>query len=154
MKLIPLSQNLFTQVNDDDYDYLNQWKWSASKGRSTYYAVRVEKGKYVAMHRVLLSIIDPEIIGDHIDGNGLNNQRNNIRTCNHTQNKYNSIKKKSGSIYKGVTWNKQHKKWRARITYDKKEIFIGHFSNEIQAAKAYDNEAKKYFGKFAYLNFK
>ena len=154
MKLITLTQSLFAQVDDEDYEYLNQWKWSAAKGRITYYAVRVENKTYIPMHRVLLKLTDPKILGDHIDGNGLNNQKHNIRPCTPVQNKYNSIKKNSGSTYKGVTWNKQHKKWRARIMYNKKEIFIGHYTSEIEAAKAYDNEAKKYFGEFAYLNFK
>jgi len=90
---------------------------------------------------------------DHQDGNGLNNQRYNIRECTNSQNAMNSqIIRKHSSQFKGVSWFKRDKKWRSYIDYPQKHI--GYFNSEIEAAKAYDMRAKELFGEFAYLNFK
>lgn len=108
MKLIPLTQGKFAQVDDEDYDYLMQWKWYTKKGRNTFYAVRSiftrtkegkKSSKRVYMHRDLLNIQDSNILVDHIDCNGLNNQSNNIRECTMKQNQANSGAKKRFIFY-------------------------------------------------------
>ena len=107
------------------------------------------------MHREILGLTDPKIQGDHIDGNGLNNQRYNLRTATHTQNQRNRKNFIKGtSKYKGVSLNKKNKKWIVRIRNGGKQIYLGHFLDEIEAAKKYDEMAKIYHKEFAYINFK
>lgn len=159
MKLIPLSQGKFTQVDDEDFEWLNQWKWSYLKNRKTGYAVRGiairgTHNKMILMHREILNT-PPDMESDHEDQNGLNNQRYNIRICTQSQNSMNR-KKHSGNFtskYKGVGWHKTVKKWRARIKVNNKMRELGYFDNEIDAAKFYDERAKEIHGEFAYLNF-
>jgi hypothetical protein len=91
---------------------------------------------------------------DHIDHNGLNNRRSNLRLCTAQQNARNHRPQLRGSSkYKGVSWRQDGKVFRALIWHNGKSINLGRFKNEIDAAKAYDKAAKKYFGEFAYLNF-
>src|SRR5690349_18607697 len=98
MKLISLTQNKFAQVDDEDYDFLMQWRWyaiKATKEELNFYAVttinqgRGKRQKMIQMHRLLMSLTDPKIIVDHKDGDGLNNQRNNLRLCSFSQNSAN-----------------------------------------------------------------
>jgi hypothetical protein len=103
--------------------------------------------KFVKMHQVIVGYKRP----DHIDGNGLNNQKHNLRPATHAQNSRNKGKHKGTSKYKGVC--KTPYKWRARIYVDGKSKFLGDKDLEIDAAKLYDEAAVKYFGKFARLNF-
>jgi len=106
------------------------------------------------MHRFILNAPRHKLV-DHIDGNGLNNRKANLRLCNHSQNAWNR-RPNSGchSKYKGVYWNKDKKKWHATISKSYKRIHLGYFDNEIEAARAYDKKAKEFFGEFAYLNFR
>ncbi len=162
MKLIPLTQGQFAQVDDEDYEYLNQWKWLAHKSYKTIYAernVRIKGGKQVTikMHRIIMNT-DKGMLCDHKDHNGLNNVRSNLRNCTSTENQRNtSSKTGSSSKYLGVSkdesWNRK-KQWRTSICVNKKRMFIGMFLTEVEAATAYDKVAKKYFKEFANLNFK
>ncbi len=156
MKKIPLTQGKYALVDDEDYDYLNQWKWYAAKGNSTYYAFRGTKTKKgqrtVRMHRVIMNTSKRQEV-DHIDHNGLNNQRSNLRNCTFKQNQANKIKKKNCySKYKGVYWFNKVKKWASYIRINGVLKYLGTFSSEIEAAKTYNNEAKKTQGEFACLN--
>lgn len=154
MKLIELTQNLFAKVDDEDFEYLNQWKWYAKKDGHKIYAARNlyenKKCKIILMHCVLLN--NKGI--DHIDGDGLNNQKNNIRLATKTQNRANTnkIRKHTSSIYKGVYRKKTNKKWQAEICANKIKIYLGSFDNELEAAKAYNNKAVELFGSFAKIN--
>ena len=162
MKQIPLTQGQFALVDDEYYDFLMQWKWCAQKNHNTgiYYAQRGfrlsdERKTNPLMHRVLMNIIhDPKVLVDHVDGNGLNNQKHNLRLCNHSQNNCNrQSSKNSSSKYLGVSWLKRNKRWVAQIKDpNKKSQYIGSFKNEIDAAKAYNKKAEIIFGKFARLN--
>jgi len=93
---------------------------------------------------------------DHINHNGLDNRKANLRPATRAQNNYNKLivkHKESSSKYKGVTWKKENKKWLAQINFKGDYIFLGYFKDERKAAKAYDEAAKKYYSEFACLNF-
>jgi hypothetical protein len=100
-------------------------------------------------------LLSPKLFIDHINCNAIDNRRANLRIATRAQNAKNrsKSKRKCSSVYKGVHWHKQHKKWGAMIAVDHKRIHLGYFSNEDQAAKCYDEAAKKYHGEFACLNF-
>lgn len=145
-KCIPLTQGKAALVDDEDFDKLNQYKWCFDG----QYAQRKVGNKTIRMHRVILD--SPQV--DHIDGDGLNNQRSNLRVCTHTQNQMNRAKHKiMSSKYKGVSWNKPTEKWRARIETNQGSLYLGLFEVEEEAARAYDEAAKENFGEFARLNF-
>jgi hypothetical protein len=140
------------QVDDEDFDYLSQYEWEIRKSRNTFYAHDIVSGK--SIHRMIMHVDDSKVIIDHKDGNGLNNQKKNLRIATASQNSANrrkTNKKNITSIYKGV-----HKtKWgtfTASVKKDGKRVFQKTFKNEIDAAKAYNENAIKYHDEFAYLN--
>lgn len=107
------------------------------------------------MHRMIMNASKGFVV-DHINHNGLDNRKANLRLVTNAQNSYNRPcfkKKGSPSQYKGVYWSKRDNKWQVQISCKGKVKTIGQFKDEIQAAKAYDKAAKKYHGEFAYLNF-
>ena len=148
----------FTLVSDEDFEWLNRWKWHFHSG----YAIRTkylgggrenQKSGMIQMHRLTLNAGNGQEV-DHKDGDGLNNQRKNLRIATSSQNSQNCKKRKTcSSKYKGVCWDKKNRKWRARIYLDKKEFSLGRYNSEIEAAHVYDKAAQKLFGEFAYLNF-
>lgn len=161
MKEIKLSQtncknrhlNLVALVDDDDYDYLMQWKWYANKHRNTFYAKRFDPDGNIRMHRQLLNISDPKITIDHKDHNGLNNQRDNLRVCNSAQNAWNkSVRPGGTSLYKGVSFHKKMGKYMAAIRRGGSGYYLGYFESQEDAAIAYNKKAVELFGEFAHLN--
>lgn len=162
MKKIPLTQGQYAIVDNADYDWLNQWKWRALKDRhGNFYAIRdasqinQNKKRIIPMHREILGL-KPENSrqGDHKNHNMLDNRRSNLRVCTRQQNSMNQRPQKNkSSQFKGVDWRKDIRKWRARITIKKVLKHLGFWSVEKDAALAYDQAAKKYFGEFACLNF-
>jgi len=158
MKRILLTHGKYALVDDADYEWLNQWRWHAHFNKYTFYARRrtskIEGQKLLLMHRLILNAQKGQEI-DHRNTKGYDNQRCNLRFCTHTQNVRNKrLSSKGSSRFKGVDWRKDRGKWRANIKAARKPIFLGHFSREIDAAKAYDRKAKELFGDFARLNFK
>ncbi len=153
-RLIPLTRGQFAIVDAEDYPQLSQYTWFAEGTPKNYYAVRKQNGKSIKMHRQITNAPD-HLVVDHIDHSGLNNRNENLRPCTFAQNCRNlrSTAKKT-SKYKGVYWHKGQKKWAAQITSNKKSHHLGYFSNETDAAHAYDKAARKFHGKYAALNFK
>ena len=153
MQKIPLTQGKFALVDDADYEWLSKWKWWARMNRSKrFYAARHRKHRAIYMHREIMKPPKGMQV-DHINHDTLDNRRCNLRICTHTQNMQNKKSYKgSSSKYKGVSWDKEHKNYRADITYKGKRIHLGHYTNEKDAARAYDNKAIELFGAFAKLN--
>lgn len=153
MKEIYLSQGQIALVDDEYFEYLNGFKWYALKARNTFYAARKiwvsGKQKTILMH---WEVMNGKGI-DHIDGNGLNNQKSNLRFCTQSENCMNTRKyANKSSLYKGVSFFKRDSNWRAQIMINRKEIHLGYFTSEVNAAKAYNEKAIELFGEFANLN--
>jgi len=157
---IPLTQGKYAIVDPDDYKRLNKHKWHVYRGRKTFYAARSYRKKdgrksILPMHRQILKVPDGLLV-DHINQNGLDNRKANLRPATAAQNIINRAKYKNrnyGSKYKGVIWHRRYKCWQAQIKTNCKLIYLGSFKDEVEAAKAYDEAAKKYHGEFASLNF-
>lgn len=153
MKEIRLTKGQVALVDDEDYDWLTQWKWHAHQRHDKKFVAQAKiNGQCVNMHRVILNT--PEgMQTDHIDLNTLNNQRSNLRTCSNTQNSMNRGKRTGGkSQYKGVS-ARPHGRWDAYIHMNGKRVRLGTFLNETDAAKAYDDAAKEHHGEYARTNF-
>ena len=154
MKLIPLTQGKFAQVDDADFEWLSQWKWHFNgryAARRDYDGVlRGTKGKMVFMHRQI-NKTPAGFDTDHRDGNKLNNQRYNFRTVTEHQNGMN-ISPWHGNKYKGFYFDKKRNVFQVRIKYMYKFIYLGHRETELDAALLYNEGALKYHGEFARLN--
>ena len=156
MKEIPLTQGKVAVVDDEDFELIAAFKWFAHKQTKakTYYAERnihvaTGRRKPLAMHVYLLDP-PPGYQVDHVDGDGLNNRRINLRICRRSQNQGNArIRKDCSSGVKGVTFHKREKKWRARIQVNHKRMDLGRHRTKDDAAEAYAKAAFKYFGEFA-----
>ncbi len=139
----------YALVDDKDYKWLNQWNWYLL---SSGYAVRGvgENNKVILMHREIMKP-SKEMDIDHINSNPLDNRRENLRICTHSQNLMNSkLREDNKSGVCGVSWYKRDKKWETYITVDQKRTRLGFFKNKREAIKVRKAAEKKYFGEFAY----
>lgn len=145
MKEIKLTQGKFALVDDEDYEMLMQYKWHTQNGCRTNYAHRSyrENGisKTIPMHRLIMKDNSHNLI-DHINGNGLDNRKENLRIVTKRQNAQNLHINKS-SKYACVHFNKLSKKWRSNIRIGKERIHLGYFTNEEDAYKAYLNKLEE-----------
>ncbi len=158
MKQIPLvprkiwKPTLYALIDDSDYDFLSKFDWWPNKCSNKIYAATWLNGKNIYMHQLLLPC-EISLTPDHINGNGLDNQRFNLRLATHSQQMMNRKKRKGcSSDYKGVYWDKRLQLWVARLKKNKILLEIGHFYFELDAAQAYNRVAKQEFGEFASLN--
>ena len=153
MKTIPLTQGKFAIVDDEDFDRLNQHKWYAMRKEHAYYVARKHAGKKVYIHHEIIEV-PKGMYADHINGNGLDNRKCNLRACTGTQNNANATMRKGGtSKYKGVSFNRAKKRWQVQISFNYKRTNLGYFDEEVDAAMAYDAKAVELFGEFAKPNF-
>lgn len=161
MKTILLTQNKFTLVDDDVYDSLSRFKWYARRSpfalKDFWYAIRrvprKNGGGFLRMHRVITEAKPGKFV-DHINHNGLDNRRENLRICSHKENTQNQLVHRDNATgKKGVGVSHGKTKFRARIRIDGALVHLGYFRSLEEAARAYDDAAKKHFGEFAQLNF-
>lgn len=156
MKTIKLTQGQQTQVDDDDYEWLNSYNWCCMYTGKPY-AVRGKqyrkKKRTIKMAGEIMQPPDGMVI-DHIDGNSLNNQKSNLRICTPQQNSVNRKAHHGGSSqYIGVSWDRHAHKWVAQFMFKGKQMHLGYFKDEEKAAKIRDQKVFELLGKFAYLNF-
>lgn len=155
MKIIPLTRGKFAMVDDEDFGELSKYKWCAKPDYYTFYAIRTIHKKRSSttmyMPRQILGITDKRVKVDHKDGNGLNNQRSNLRVATNSQNGINSRLRKDNKVgCKGV-WKHSGGKYQSAIRVDRKLIHLGTHETVDSAAQAYKEARIKYFGKeFAY----
>jgi hypothetical protein len=139
MKSIALTQDKIAVVDDADFEWLNHFKWYAYKNRNTFYAARqvtVSPGKQimVKMHSEILNGVDRI---DHINGNGLDNRRENLRAATVQQNALNRrLAQNNQSGTTGVYWHKQDQRWIAQIELNDRHVHVGSFTNQAEAIAA------------------
>lgn len=141
-------------VDDEDFEYLNQFRWSLPSGYAGRTITVDGKRSAILMHREIMGCTkgDGQEV-DHIDGNRLNNQRSNLRLVTRTQNHGNCRHRDNcSSKFKGVTLVKRTGKWQAQITCNYKDYYLGSFMTETDAALAYNKKALELFGEHAKLN--
>lgn len=155
MKEIALTQGYIAIVDDQDFEIVSQYKWRVKKATNLNYAQAHSqcgdgKSKSIFMHRFVLNPAPGQEV-DHIDHNGLNCTRANMRLCSKSQNMANQRKQRGkDSIYKGVSWDSVRNKWLAQIKINGKAINLGRYVNELDDYTAYSEAAKKLFGEFYY----
>lgn len=157
-KKMPLSQGKFTIVDDADYEWLNQWKWSLIVVKVRFFSARRDfykngKRKGVAMSRLIMNFPKNKFV-DHINGDSLDNRRSNLRIVTRNQNAQNRRKKikSTTSKYKGVHKRSQYNYWLSFIHVNGKKIPLGKFMSEKKAAIAYNKAALEHHGEYACLN--
>jgi hypothetical protein len=157
---IYIGEGLYTIVDPDIYYDLIRFNWNVcGNNDGSIYVARVIKEKRcgrlktVYMHREIMNA-PKGLLVDHKNGVKLDNRIDNLRLATHSQNMINRPKRKNtASKYAGLWRDNQRNQWCVRLTVNKKKIWLGRFNDEIEAARAYDQAARKYHGEFARLNF-
>lgn len=158
MKHINLTQGKIAIVDDEDFDDLSKFKWHALRQRDgSFCACRMSgrpKRQRVYMHRQILCVVDRQFFVDHKNHNPLDNRRSNIRIATPAQNRHNSRPNnvKKTSKFLGVSWSKEHKSFRVALSINGKQQIIARSADEVEAAKLYNEAARKHYGEFAYIN--
>lgn len=149
--LIPYKESFCRCLFDsEDEDLISQYNWFMQNG----YAACYIKGKSVFMHRLILGLEDPKTLGDHKDGNTLNNCRSNLRAATHSENRRNSRKERNcTSQFKGAYYESDRGRFHSQIGIQGKTYNLGRYADERLAGKAYDRKALELFGEFAHINF-
>lgn len=143
-------RHLKVMVDDEDYEFLNQYYWHADINN----CVASSRGgrNRILIHRLIMNA-PSNLEVDHIDGNRLNNQKNNLRLATSSQNKCNrGARKDNKSGYKGVSWHSQNSKWTARIKAGNVYKYLCLFNDIQDAVKAYNKAAIEYHKEFAFIN--
>lgn len=160
MKTIPLSQGRVTQVDDEDYEWLMEWKWyviiKKLKDKQVGYAVRKRMGVTITLTTELAKrygfwVENGDI--EHLDGDNLNNQKANLRSSAGSLKEAVMVPAKRSSEYKGVSWDVTKGRWQAILVHSGVKYHLGRFVREDAAAKAYDKRAVELMGTKAELNF-
>lgn len=150
MRKIPLTQGKEATVDDEDFEELSKIKWKVLKTQTKFYALQSgPRGIRLLMHRMLLKVPKGKVV-DHINGDGLDNRRSNLRICTQSQNMQNSgLHKNSTSGFKGVCLDKRRGKWIARIRTETKRITTKQFDSPELAHKAYCELSEKHHKEYA-----
>lgn len=157
-KTIPLSRGKFAIVDDEDFERVNQYKWTyEGGGYATRQVFKEVEGKRkrakIMMHRFILGLPDG-LCCDHANWDKLDNRRENLRPATHAQNMANRPKRQGcSSQYKGVSWLERDKRWVSCIKVEGRRFHLGNFSDPIAAALAYDVAAYAAWGEYAHVNF-
>lgn len=149
---ILLSDGNVAVCDGRDYDKVKDHKWTSDNGEYAFYTDNTNK-QTVKLHNVLYGYKPEGYVVDHINGNGLDCRSINMRLATNKENNANRKSRKGTSIYKGVSLDSSRNKWISSIQIDGKTKHIGRFDNEIEAAKAYDENAWQIYGEYAKLNF-
>ncbi len=155
---IKLPNGMYVKIDPEDFAAVSKRRWYAKRGPCAWYAIScVRRGKrrhYLLMHRFIMKPSRGMVI-DHINHDGLDNRKANLRIVTHQQNTWNSRRglRQGKSMYKGVSWDGNVRKWAATMRIEGKCRRLGFFKDEISAAKAYDAAAKKHRGEYALINF-
>lgn len=159
-KLIALNgtvgRGLYAIVDDSDFEIASRYRWIALKRVDCFYvgaSMRKNgQAKFVLMHRFLTDCPQGWVV-DHYNGDGLDNRRENLRVCTVAQNMANQrLSRANKSGYKGVSWNKEKRKWVAKIKANGEQKQLGRFHTKEEAATAYNHAAISLFGEYARLN--
>lgn len=154
MREIKTTNGYTIKVDDCDYSILIKYNWYGLKKGNKIYADTIVKQKHIKMHRFLLNINNKKVHVDHIDGDGLNNTKINLRLCSNSQNQMNRGKQRNNtSGYKGVYFCKLNKRWKSQITKEGKTYSCGYHDTKEEAARAYDTKARELFGDYCKTNF-
>ncbi len=150
MKTIKLTQGYEAMVDDEDFERVNAFKWTAAVRKlKTMPPLIYAASRQGYLHRFILGCTGRV---DHEDGNGLNCQRFNLRPCTQSQNGANKRKYNGASKYKGVSWHAKLQKWQVHIKVRGTKMHLGVFSDEADAATVYNFAALEHFGEFALFN--
>lgn len=148
---IQLSKGYSAKISDEDFNLISKYKWCASKLGNKIYVITGKGKNRIKMHRLIMGINDSSVLVDHKDGDGLNNQRDNLRVCNDSQNNANRTPwQTKHSKYLGVY--KRGEKWIAGSRKDGKLVRVYNIETEVQAAIEYNKLAIIHHGEFAKLN--
>lgn len=163
MKKITLTKGKVALVDDEDFEWLSRWKWRSNKCKNGHYAIRWgnwKTGEMWNMHRLIMKT-PKHLEVDHINGDGLDNRKENLRNCTRAQNARNhSFSVRNSTGYKGVQFDSRPgriRRWYATTTMTvdgkKKHLSFGYHMTAIEAAKAYDKGVSKLWGEYAKTNF-
>lgn len=153
MKIIVLTKNKSTIVDDDVYEWASKLKWCFNNNYAVRSSNRIHGKQFqIYLHKEIMNA-PKGIQVDHINGDKLDNRKENLRLCTIQENSRNySLPRHNTSGYKGISWLKRINKWQAQISINNKIVYIGVYFNKEDAAKAYNEAAIKYHGDFAKLN--
>lgn len=153
MKYIELTRNKKAKVDDESFEFLNQWKWSYhSAGYAWRWSSTKINRKPILMHR-LINKTPQGLTTDHINRDKLDNRKANLRTAEYFQNRMNSkMMNTNTSGYRGVVWRKDRNSWVAKVTHKGKRIYLGSSKSKIEAAEIYYRAATKLCGEFISLD--
>ena len=153
VKTIPLGDGLYAYVDATDFEWLNQWTWRVCGAYAARHENRNGKPKVIFMHREIMKPPKGKVT-DHISGNKFDNTRANLRNITPQENQHNRRKQRNASsIYKGVSYSKPARRWKACLDCGKERFYLGYFDTEVEAARAYDCKAVEVFGEYARPNF-